>query len=289
MSTLSSDAPVIPTATVAQRAHVAAVLSSAFIEDPIFSWMIPDPIRRAKLLQPFFEVFADAFIPHDATFVTESSVAMWAPVGVAVPSDAEAEQFVTTLLEMCGPDAARGEAVMGTIDSHHPDDPAAYLQFVGVDADSQGRGLGSAVMAPMLAACGSRRHRRLSRGDERRQPQALRASWLRHHRSAAGRRLPAPVEHVAGAEEQLKQIRFSRTQGEAFRARGCRATRRRRRTRSIRRRRFHSSRRRPSRTIRPRRVRSIRRRRARAARSAPAGARAARSAATRSARSAAAE
>jgi ribosomal protein S18 acetylase RimI-like enzyme len=153
MSSLSSDALVIPKATVAQRSHVAAVLSSAFNDDPIFSWMIPDRIRRAKLLQPFFELFADAFIPHDATFVTESSVAMWAPVGVAVPSDAEAEQFVTTLLEMCGPDAARGEAVMGTIESHHPDDPAAHLQFVGVAAGSQGRGLGSAVMAPMLAAC----------------------------------------------------------------------------------------------------------------------------------------
>ena len=153
MSTLSSDAPVIQRATLAQRSHVAAVLTSAFHDDPIFSWMIPAADRRAKLLQPFFEVFADAFIPHDATFVTESSVAMWAPAGVSVPSETEAEQFGTTLLELCGPDAARCEAVVATIDSHHPHDPAAYLQFVGVEASRQGRGLGSAVLAPMLTAC----------------------------------------------------------------------------------------------------------------------------------------
>jgi ribosomal protein S18 acetylase RimI-like enzyme len=153
MSTISSSTPAISRASTSQRSHVAAILSSAFHDDPIFSWIIPDADRRAKLLGPFFEVFADAFIPHDATFVTESSVAMWAPVGASVPADDQAEQFVTTLLELCGPDAARGEAVIGTIDSHHPHDPAAYLQFVGVEASRQGQGLGSAVMAPMLTAC----------------------------------------------------------------------------------------------------------------------------------------
>ena len=279
MSTLSSDTLVIPTATVAQRSHVATVLSSAFNEDPIFSWMIPDPIRRAKLLQPFFEVFADAFIPHDATFVTESSVAMWAPVGVAVPSDAEAEQFVTTLLEMCGPDTARGEAVMGTIDSHHPDDPAASLQI----RRRRGRQSGprARVGSDGTDACRlrSRRHRRLSRVDERRQSQALRASWLRRHRSAAGRRLPAPVEHVAGAEEQLKQVRFSRTRGgrsepedveQPAAAAGA--------GRSA-----------PAGSARTATAGAGRSAPAGSARTATAGARAARSAATRSARSAAAE
>ena len=153
MSTISSSAPVISRASTSQRSHVATILSSAFKDDPIFSWILPDADRRAKLLQPFFEVFAEAFIPHDATFVTESSAALWAPVGVSVPAEDQAEQFVTTLLELCGPDAARGEAVIGTIDSHHPHDPAAYLQFVGVEASRQGQGLGSAVMAPMLTAC----------------------------------------------------------------------------------------------------------------------------------------
>jgi ribosomal protein S18 acetylase RimI-like enzyme len=153
MSTISSATPAISRAVASQRTHVAAILGSAFYDDPIFSWITPDGNRRAKLLQPFFEVFADAFIPHGATFVTESSVALWAPAGVSVPADAEAEQFGTTLLELCGPDAGRCETVVGVIDSHHPHDPAAYLQFVGVKAGLQGRGLGSAVMAPMLTAC----------------------------------------------------------------------------------------------------------------------------------------
>jgi GNAT superfamily N-acetyltransferase len=153
MSTISSRTPAISRASLSQRSHAAAILSSAFYDDPIFSWIIPDAARRATLLQPFFEVFADAFIPHDATFVTESSVAMWAPAGVSVPADADAEQFGTTLLELCGPYAGRCEAVVGVIDSHHPHDPAAYLQFVGVEASRQGQGLGSAVMAPMLEVC----------------------------------------------------------------------------------------------------------------------------------------
>jgi N-acetylglutamate synthase-like GNAT family acetyltransferase len=42
---------------------------------------------------------------------------------------------------------------MTVIDDAHPHDPCAYLQFVGVRAELQGRGTGSAVMAPMLAEC----------------------------------------------------------------------------------------------------------------------------------------
>ena len=153
MSTLSSPASVITPATLSERAKVASILSSAFYDDPIFSWVYPDPVRRARSITPCFELFANAFIPHGATYITDAGVAMWAPTGVAIPSDSEAEEFAGTLMELSGVDSARMEAVVATIDSHHPHDPAAYLQFVGVEASRQGQGIGSAVMAPMLTAC----------------------------------------------------------------------------------------------------------------------------------------
>ena len=39
------------------------------------------------------------------------------------------------------------------LDSNHPTEPHYYLPFIGVAPDWQGRGLGAAVMAPILERC----------------------------------------------------------------------------------------------------------------------------------------
>jgi ribosomal protein S18 acetylase RimI-like enzyme len=54
---------------------------------------------------------------------------------------------------LLGPDAARMATIAELSSAHRPVEPCAHLQFLGVEPDLQGRGLGTSLMAPMLAAC----------------------------------------------------------------------------------------------------------------------------------------
>ena len=57
-------------------------------------------------------------------------------------------------LEVFGRWARRGIGAQLAIDRHHPHDPPHwYLDYIGVEPAGQGRGLGSALLEPMLARC----------------------------------------------------------------------------------------------------------------------------------------
>lgn len=137
----------------ADRDEIAAILSSAFYDDPIFVWGYPDGDFRRQILPGFFAAFADVFVPHGTTFLIDGGAAIWSPAGVEpVPAD-KVDDFQGRLIELSGAYAERVGELMTVIDAAHPHDPCAYLQFIGVRADRQGRGKGSAVMAPMLTEC----------------------------------------------------------------------------------------------------------------------------------------
>jgi hypothetical protein len=62
------------------------VLASAFADDPVFTWMIPDAARRAAILPDLFAPFAEAYQPLGASTVIARSgrvtgAALWAPPG----------------------------------------------------------------------------------------------------------------------------------------------------------------------------------------------------------------
>jgi GNAT superfamily N-acetyltransferase len=57
------------------------------------------------------------------------------------------------IVELAGPDAPRFLGVNKLFDDHHPPGSYWYLQFLGVTPAWQGRGIGSALMAPVLERC----------------------------------------------------------------------------------------------------------------------------------------
>lgn len=150
-STITS--PNVRQATRDDAPDVITTLSLAFYDDPIFGWVIPDPVRRRALLTGVFTQFTQVLLGHRATYASSGGVAMWAPAGLDVIPPARAESFGSAVEELLGPDAARFFAISELVDEHHPSEPCAHLQFLAVEPDLQGRGLGSALMAPMLAAC----------------------------------------------------------------------------------------------------------------------------------------
>jgi GNAT superfamily N-acetyltransferase len=152
---MAEGATQIRKASVADVAPVGAALARAFFDDPIFRWIFPDDDRRREALPPFFSQFAKAMQRSDEVYVAGevSGAALWSPPGELAVPEAEAEEFNRHLEEISGADAERSFAIGKMIEEHHPPGSYYFLQFMGVEPERQGRGIGSALLAPVLQRC----------------------------------------------------------------------------------------------------------------------------------------
>jgi GNAT superfamily N-acetyltransferase len=137
--------------TRADAAHVDAVahrLALAFQADPVFRWVVPDDARRRARLPGVFGVFAAAFLPYASSVITEDGAALASPVGVQ-PFAGAGEAHMAALIEVLEEDAERGGQLAVLLEEHHPTEPCAHLQFMGVVAERQGRGIGSQILVDL--------------------------------------------------------------------------------------------------------------------------------------------
>jgi ribosomal protein S18 acetylase RimI-like enzyme len=142
----------IRTASIHDVARIAAALSRAFLDDPVFVWAIPDADRRREVLPGFFTLFTVAFQRHGHVHRTAdgTAAALWVSPGVAPVADDEADAFGAALAEICGTDAERTVAIGALLEENHPHEPAWYLNFMGVEPAGQGRGIGAALLEEVL-------------------------------------------------------------------------------------------------------------------------------------------
>ena len=150
-----------PTAVSIQRANpldlptAVNVLGRAFLDDPVFAWVIPDREVRRRRINAFFALFAEAVLPHDEIYVADGGVgaALWVPPGQPAVADDFADEFESRAVELAGDDAPRFGELVAAMEEHHPSEPHQYLWFLAVDPSYQGRGVGSALLAPVLERC----------------------------------------------------------------------------------------------------------------------------------------
>ncbi|MCE3550206.1 GNAT family N-acetyltransferase [Pseudonocardia sp. RS11V-5] len=158
MTTVQADTVHVRRAAEGERPAVAATLAAAFRDDPVFAWAHPEPVGRADRTRFFFDLAVDVLAQHDDIWAADADAegaidgaALWVPHSRAPMSDEEGEAFGAALAQRAGDDAERLFALMTTMEQHHPQEPHEYLWFLGVHPDRQGRGLGAATMAPVLA------------------------------------------------------------------------------------------------------------------------------------------
>lgn len=134
------------------------VLVRAFRDDPVLTFFLHNPNRRAIAFRAFFGniVHAHLRFGHVYAALVENLVA-----GVAVwkPPEAEGETLrdrvrtlsshllVRSLFPRTAGDLFRGFQATVAL---HPHAPHWYLFFMGVDVDLQGQGIGSRLLAPVL-------------------------------------------------------------------------------------------------------------------------------------------
>lgn len=107
--------------------------------------------RRREIEPRFFGIVLEALLAHDEIYTTDDVVAgaIWVPPGV----EDDGEELVAALGEVSGEYAQTLFEILGLMDEKHPHDPHNYLFFLGTRPEWQSRGIGSALMGPVLERC----------------------------------------------------------------------------------------------------------------------------------------
>ena len=143
-------------ATLADAPRLGQALASAFQDDPVIAWIFPDEHRRHGALPAFMEFrLRNLAFPYDEVWRTTggAAAAVWLPPpGRWQLSRPQRLRLLPPLVRFLG---RRTASVLGGLDrmeARHPDGPSHwYLFILGTEQAAQGRGLGSALLAHMLA------------------------------------------------------------------------------------------------------------------------------------------
>lgn len=151
---------VVRKATVADVPRLAKALGRAFHEDPVFKWMIPDDDERMRRSERGFSLYLrKVYLPHDECYTTEDVAggALWMPPDEWHLGPLAQLRLLPGMIAALGPRLPHLLRAVSTIESNHPSDPHWYLPFVGVEPESQGRGIGTALMRTILDRCDKER------------------------------------------------------------------------------------------------------------------------------------
>jgi len=143
-------------ATLADVPRLAQALASAFQDDPVIAWIFPDEQRRRTVLPAFmeFRLRKLAFL-HDEVWMAAggAAAAVWfPPPGRWQLSRAQRLRLLPPLVRFLGLRTASVLGGLERMEREHPRDRSHwYLFILGTEPAAQGRGLGSALLAQVLA------------------------------------------------------------------------------------------------------------------------------------------
>lgn len=142
-------------ALASERAAISDCLSRAFEDDPISRYLFPRKSSRRSRLVSFYGMALAIISEHGAIYTDERrrGAAVWrAPspprVGV-VRGTADALRLLAILRGSTG----RAMNLDGVVAPARLEEPHWYLAILGTEPDLQGRGIGSALLAPVLDRC----------------------------------------------------------------------------------------------------------------------------------------
>lgn len=149
--------PGVRPGTEGDHEAAAEALALAFADDPAWAHLIPDDGARAERLLTFFTAEIENLVPaYRQVWVTDdgSGAAIWARPGrwrVPLWRTLRPAGQMTRAFGRRLPLATRAQL---RLERHHPQAPQHwYLHYLAVEPRRQGRGLGAALLAPMLELC----------------------------------------------------------------------------------------------------------------------------------------
>lgn len=137
------------------------VLGRAFVDDPVFGWLMQGRRDLEGGLTRVFGSFAGSVArTADGRVLLDPqrrAAALWLPPGHAKVPLAELVRSAPGLLRAFGPGLLRALRLLTVVERHHPERPHWYLEAIGTVPSSRGKGVGPSLMAPVLEACDAAR------------------------------------------------------------------------------------------------------------------------------------
>jgi GNAT superfamily N-acetyltransferase len=133
---------------------VAAALADAFIEDPVYTWLLSGRLRLQARLRAMFAAEMDLYVlPNGGTVWTtceyDGAVAELPPGAWEMPKSMTAKEALRWARAF-GRRLLLAGTVQRAMEERHLHEPHFYVRLVGVRTALQGRGVGSALMRPTL-------------------------------------------------------------------------------------------------------------------------------------------
>jgi GNAT superfamily N-acetyltransferase len=134
---------------------VVATIVQAFDADPLWSWMFPDPDRRAEQHATIFGLYVESALPNQSVWMSDergSAVAVVTPPGERELTESAEARLEPFLRDSLGDHAL---AVLETLERFEAAVPQGrpfyYLSFLGTRSDSRGKGIGMGLLAELVA------------------------------------------------------------------------------------------------------------------------------------------
>jgi GNAT superfamily N-acetyltransferase len=134
------------------ESNAVAALTLAFASDPANRWCWPGTAEFLVAFPAFVRALGGRAFAAESAFEIGggAGAALWLPPGLE-PDEAEIIAVINRTVHVSKqPDFY---AVIEQMGRHHPTFPHWYLPFVGVEPLQQGRGLGAALLQPVLQRC----------------------------------------------------------------------------------------------------------------------------------------
>ncbi|MEL6245709.1 MAG: GNAT family N-acetyltransferase [Pseudomonadota bacterium] len=132
---------------------VGDITAEAFAEDPVNLHVF----GSARAIKTTMRIMArDVYLKHGLCFLHgERGATMWVRPGDSAPFSGLAMlKFAAGMAVYASHGAlARATRLGERMAKHHPETPHMYLFTIGARASARGKGVGKALLAPVLAAC----------------------------------------------------------------------------------------------------------------------------------------
>jgi hypothetical protein len=147
---------VIRKAELTDTRPLAAALGRAFEDDPVMKFVIPNDARRVRRLPLLFQVeLKYLHLPLGEVYTTADicAGAVWAPPNQRRTPPSVMLRTLPRLVIALGGRLPLSLRAIAEVEKLRPTEPHWYLAALGTEPAWQGKGVGSALLAPVLQRC----------------------------------------------------------------------------------------------------------------------------------------
>ena len=148
--------PTVRRAAPIDAGGITDTLQQAFFDDPVMRFLFPsDSSRRWRSAKFFKTELTSHQLPLNSAWTTEhhEAAALWAPPGHWQLPPTTIARNAIPLIRAFGRRLPVALRLLTVMEKQHPTEPHWYLAILGTAPRHQGKGIGSAVMAPALEIC----------------------------------------------------------------------------------------------------------------------------------------